>query len=254
MPESQKSIYYVTGESIDAVKNSPFVEVLSKKGFDVLYLVDPIDEYAIHHVKEYKYEPENSEAVTYKLVDATKEGIDFDKVSEDVVKDYEKTCTYIKDCLDEDVEKVVLSNRIVDSPCVLVTSEYGWSANMERIMKAQALGNNQNMQFMSGKKTLEINKDHPIVKEIHRRVLDSGSETKYADSGAKDLVILMYQSSLLASGFSLHDPQEFNKRIIRMIQLGLSLGDEESENADTIDVNEPIELDSNEESLMEEVD
>ena len=263
MPENQKSIYYITGESVNAVRNSPFVEVLSKKGFDVLYLTDPIDEYAVQQIKEYTYNSEESK--TYKLVNVTKEGIDFDAVSESDVKDYEKTCTYIKECLsdcDGGVEKVVLSNRIVDSPCVLVTGEYGWSANMERIMKAQALGNNQNMMFMAGKKTLEINKDHNIVSEIHRRVCEVGSETKYTDNGTKDLVILMYQSALLASGFSLSDPQTFNKRIVRMIQLGLSLDDcdvdedikAEVEAQIETTVREAIETDTNEESTMEEVD
>ena len=257
MPENQKSIYYITGESVNAVRNSPFVEVLSKKGFDVLYLTDPIDEYAVQQIKEYVYE--NEESKTYKLVNVTKEGIDFDAVSDSDVKDYEKTCTYIKECLsdcDGGVEKVVLSNRIVDSPCVLVTGEYGWSANMERIMKAQALGNNQNMMFMAGKKTLEINKDHNIVSEIHRRVCDAGSETKYTDSGTKDLVILMYQSALLASGFSLSDPQTFNKRIVRMIQLGLSLDENVNEELQA-EVETQIETtvrEAIEESTMEEVD
>jgi molecular chaperone HtpG len=247
MPEDQKSIYYITGESVNAVRNSPFVEVISKKGFDVLYLTDPIDEYAVQQMKEYTYEEKS-----YKLVNITKEGIDFDAVSETDVKDYEKTCSYIKECLTEcdgGVEKVVLSNRIVDSPCVLVTGEYGWSANMERIMKAQALGSNQNNMFMSGKKTLEVNKDHNIVCEIHRRVCDVSSETKYTDSGTKDLVILMYQSSLLASGFNLSDPQAFNKRIVRMIQLGLSLDEVEETEAAVEEI-----VDNDEENTMEEVD
>ena len=262
MPEDQNSIYYITGESVNAVKNSPFIEVLSKKGFDVLYLTDPIDEYAVQQIKEYNYE--DGESKTYKLVNVTKEGIDFDAVSESDVKDYEKTCTYIKECLsdcDGGVEKVVLSNRIVDSPCVLVTGEYGWSANMERIMKAQALGNNQNMMFMAGKKTLEINKGHNIVSEIHSRVCDAGNETKYTDSGTKDLVILMYQSALLASGFSLSDPQTFNKRIVRMIQLGLSLDeenvDEELQKSVEVQIEETVReaIDGSvDESTMEEVD
>lgn len=250
MPEGQQSVYYITGESVDSVRNSPFVEVLSKKGYDVLYLTDPIDEYAVQQIKEYTLDDK-----TYKLVNVTKEGIDFDKISEEDAKDYMKTCEFIKDSIaecDGGVEKVVLSNRIVDSPCVLVTGEYGWSANMERIMKAQALGNNQSMMFMAGKKTLEINKDHNIVSEIHRRVQDSNT-----DSGTKDLVLLMYQSALLASGFTLNDPQAFNKRIVRMIQLGLSLDTADDEDlTQTVEeqiaetVSEAIEA----ESAMEEVD
>ena len=252
MPSSQQSIYYITGESEEAVKNSPFVEVLSKKGYNVLYLTDPIDEYAVQQIKEYSYDSGSDETKTYKLVNVTKEGIDFDKVSESDIEDFKKTCEYIKTCVSDcegGVEKVVLSNRIVDSPCVLVTGEYGWSANMERIMKAQALGNNQNTMYMSGKKTLEINKDHNLVAEIHKRVCNVEKDTQYNDKGTKDIVILMYQSSLLASGFALSNPQEFNKRIVKMIQLGLSLECEE-EAYDT----PPEMTDDDDTSIMEEVD
>jgi molecular chaperone HtpG len=226
------------------------VEVLTSKGYDVLYLTDAIDEYVMQQIKEYTYESN-----TYKLVSVTKENIDFDNVAEEDVEMYKKTCDYMKECLNEcdgGVEKVVLSNRIVDSPCVLVTGEYGWSANMERIMKAQALGSNQNMMFMAGKKTLEINKDHRIIKDIHQRVQDAESETKYEHRNTKDLVVLMYESALLASGFSLNDPQTFNKRIIKMIQLGLSLDDEPDDEIVT-EIEKQIE-ETVADQIMEEVD
>jgi molecular chaperone HtpG len=238
MVDGQKSIYFITGESRTSVENSPFVEKLKNKGYNVLYLTDPIDEYCMQQIKEYK---------EYKMVNLTKEGLDFDTISDEEKKEYDAVCEYIKSVVN--VEKVVLSNRLTESPCVLVTAEYGWSANMERIMKAQALGNNDNLAFMGGKKILEINKDHPIINEI---------KCREKDSTTNDLVKLMYESASLASGFALDDPQQFNKRIIRMIQLGLSL-----ESTDEIDELEQIkdeisniEIDENEldDTNMEEVD
>merc|ERR1712023_471066 len=136
MKENQPGIYYITGESKKAVETSPFLEKLKKKGFEVLYMVDPIDEYCVQQLKEYDGK---------KLLCATKEGLNLDD-SEDEKKAFEEEkakteglCKLMKEVLDDEVEKVQVSNRIVDSPCVLVTGEYGWTASMERIMKAQAL-------------------------------------------------------------------------------------------------------------------
>merc|ERR1712137_664673 len=139
MPDSQAGIYYVTGESKRAVENSPFLEKLKKKGLEVLYMVDPIDEYAVQQLKEYDGK---------KLVSCTKEGLELEeteeekKKKEEIKAQFEGLCRVMKDILGDKVEKVIVSDRIVDSPCVLVTGEYGWSANMERIMKAQALRDN----------------------------------------------------------------------------------------------------------------
>ncbi len=247
MPEGQKSIYYITGESVETVQNSPFVEAVKKRGYDVLFMTDAIDEYAVQQMKEYTHDEKQ-----FKLLNITKEGMDIDPVGEEDVTAFKKTCEYVKETLGDLVEKVSLSNRITDSPCILVTGEYGWSANMERIMKAQALGNNQTMSFMGGKKSMEINKDHVIIKEIKRRV----DETK-TEKTTKDLVLLMFEGAVLASGFSLKDPQQFNKRIINMIQLGLSL-DDPDDDASTEPAepasDEPAQIEEIEESKMEEVD
>merc|ERR1711975_65789 len=160
MKEGQKDIYYITGESKTAVESSPFIERLKKRGYEVLYMVDPIDEYAVQQLKEFD---------GHKLVSCTKEGLVIDeteeekKAMEEKKSQFESLCRVIKDILGDKVEKVIVSDRVVDSPCVLVTGEYGWSANMERIMKAQALRDNSMSAYMASKKTLEINPDNSIM-------------------------------------------------------------------------------------------
>ncbi len=160
MKEGQKAIYFVTGERLKAVASSPFLEQLRKRGYEVLFMVDPIDEYAVQQLKEYD---------GHKLVSATKEGLTFDE-TEDEKKAFEEAktrtealCQVVKEVLGDKVEKVVVSNRLSSSPCVLVTGEYGWSANMERIMRAQALSDTSRSSFMASKKTLELNPNDAIV-------------------------------------------------------------------------------------------
>lgn len=157
MKEGQKDIYFITGESRQAVAQSPFIEALKKKGYEILYLVDPIDEYMVQQMKDYE---------DHKLKSVTKEGLDIDTTEEEKKKQeelkakFEPLCKLMKDILGDKVEKVVIGTRIEDSPCVLVTSEYGWSANMERIMKAQALRDSSTSSYMVSKKTLELNPKH----------------------------------------------------------------------------------------------
>merc|ERR1719502_175793 len=166
MDEKQQGIYYITGESRKAVESSPFLEKLKKRGFECLFLVDPIDEYAVQQLKEYDGK---------KLVSATKEGMTIDetdeekKAWEEEKAKTEALCKLIKEVLDDKVEKVIVSKRIVDSPCCLVTGEYGWSANMERIMKAQALRDSSSMSYMSSKKTMEVNASHAIIVSLREK-------------------------------------------------------------------------------------
>mmetsp|Transcript_3108 Transcript_3108/g.6311 ORF Transcript_3108/g.6311 Transcript_3108/m.6311 type:complete len:702 (+) Transcript_3108:167-2272(+) len=247
MKEGQNSIYFITGESRKAVENSPFLERLKRKGLEVLFMVDPIDEYVVQQLKEYDGK---------KLVSVTKEGLELDeteeekKAKEERKAKFEPLCGVMKDILGDKVEKVVVGDRIVDSPCVLVTGEYGWSANMERIMKAQALRDSAMAMYMGAKKTLEINAENQIMDELRKRAdADKGDKT------VKDLVQLLYESALLASGFSLDDPNTFSNRIYRMVKLGLSI-DEADDDLGLGDADDLPELEENadEGSRMEEVD
>jgi len=245
MKEGQKDIYYITGESKKNVENSPFLEKIKRKGYEVLFMVDPIDEYSVQQLKDFDGK---------KLVCITKEGLKLDetedekKQAEEEKAKNENLLKLVKEVLGDKVEKVVLSNRIVDSPCVLVTGEYGWSANMERIMKAQALRDNSMSTYMLSKKTLELNPSHPIVAELRKRV-----EADKGDKTVKDLIWLLFETSQLASGFSLEEPNSFASRIHRMIKLGLSIDDTEAAPpAPDADV-PPLEGEG-ESSKMEEVD
>jgi molecular chaperone HtpG len=243
MKESQKDIYYITGESKKSVENSPFIEKLKKRGLEVIFMTDPIDEYAVQQLKEYDGK---------KLVSVTKEGLELDETEEEKKKkeetaaQYENLCRLMKDILGDKVEKVVVSDRVVDSPCVLVTGEYGWSANMERIMKAQALRDNSMGSYMSSKKTLEINPDNSIMIELRKR-----ADSDKGDKTVKDLVLLVFETALLTSGFSLDEPNTFGGRIHRMIKLGLSIEEDETVAVDDLPA---LEEETEEGSRMEEID
>ncbi|KAL8062380.1 hypothetical protein ABFX02_02G143200 [Erythranthe guttata] len=246
MKESQNEIYYITGESKKAVENSPFLERLKKKGYEVLYMVDAIDEYAVGQLKEFEGK---------KLVSATKEGLKLDesedekKKKEELKEKFEGLCKVIKDVLGDKVEKVIVSDRVVDSPCCLVTGEYGWTANMERIMKAQALKGSSAGGYMASKKTMEINPENSIMDELRKR-----ADSDKNDKSVKDLVLLLFETALLTSGFSLEEPNTFGNRIFRMLKLGLSIDDDEGGDAD-LDMPELEEVVADADgSKMEEVD
>jgi molecular chaperone HtpG len=246
MKEGQTDIFYITGDSVQTVSASPFIETLRKKGYEVIYMVDPIDEYCVQQLKEYDGK---------KLKSVTKEGLDLEgedekKELEETKAAYEGLCTLMKEVLGDKVEKVLVGTRIQDSPCVLVTSEHGWSANMERIMKAQALRDNSMTSYMVSKKTMEINPKHPIMTELKKK-----ASADKSDKTVKDLVWLLFDTSLLTSGFALDEPTQFAGRIHRMIKLGLSIDDDdEGEDDEDLPPLEEVEGAGEEVSKMEEVD
>merc|ERR1712070_602887 len=247
MTDAQAGIYYVTGESKRAVENSPFLEKLKKKGYEVIYMVDPIDEYCVQQLKEYEGK---------KLISATKEGLameedeDEKKAFEEAKAKSEGLCKLMKEVLDDKVEKVTVSNRLADSPCCLVTGEYGWSANMERIMKAQALRDSTQSAYMSSKKTMEINPTNAIISALREK-----ADADQSDKTVKDLIWLLYDTSLLTSGFSLDEPATFASRIHRLVKLGLSIDDDDEAGFDE-DMEDlpPLDDDMEGESAMESVD
>merc|ERR1712093_431066 len=245
MKEEQKDIYYITGESKAAVESSPFIEQLKKRGYEVLYMTDPIDEYAVQQLKEYDGK---------KLKAVTKEGLDLEK-TEDEKKEFEEKkaaceglCKLIKEVLGDKAEKVVVTDRLTSSPCCLVTGEYGWSANMERIMKAQALKDSSQAGYMASKKTMEVNPTHPIIDALRTRADEDKN-----DKTVKDLIWLLFDTSLLTSGFNLDEPTTFAGRIHRMIKLGLSIDEDDAAEEEEDDDDLPP-LEDDEGSKMEEVD
>jgi len=249
MKESQEVIYFITGENKGVVENSPFMEAFKKRGLEVLYMVDPIDEHAVQQLKEYDGK---------KLVNITKEGVEINK-DEDEKKQFEEKkaafeplCKKMKEILGDKVEEVMVGDAMVDSPAQLVTTEYGWSANMQRIMKAQVLRDSQMSSFMVGKKKMQINPDHTIMVELKKKFSADAS-----DRTVKDLVWLLFETALLTSGFSLEDPTTFGSRIHKLIKLGLCIDadadDDEEDEAEEAEEDLP-DLDNMDQSAMEEVD
>jgi molecular chaperone HtpG len=197
--EQQKNIYYITGESLNAVENSPFIDKLKRLEYEIVYMVEPIDEYIIQHITEYDGK---------KLINVSKDDLALDEQKLDSEK-YLTLCDKLKQLLSDKVDKVVVSNKIESQPAV-VTNSMGISANMERLMKAQPLGTNNNL-FMFNKKVLEINPEHDVMKKISS-LLDN-------DENVNTLVDLVYNCALLAGGFQVSDINDYLKNVYSHVSL-----------------------------------
>merc|ERR1711939_1247127 len=215
MKKGQKNIYYISGESKEAVEKSPFLERLRKKNLEVLYYVDPIDEYAMPQLTEFK---------GFQFMGANKENLklDDDDQEEKKVKKltemHKKLTDWMKETLGTKIEKAVISNRLLETPAIIVSSQFGWSTNMERIMKAQTMGNNDRSQQMMSQKTLEINPAHPIIRELKSRV-----ENDDKDQEAKDIAHTLFDVALVGTGLTPADPADFAARVQVLMRLGLGV-------------------------------
>jgi len=192
------------------------MEKMRKKNLEVIFLIDPIDEYAIQNLTEFDGK---------KLQSITKENLKFgdeedvDKKRDELYTENFKGLTeWMKSVYGEKVEKIAVSNRVVDTPCLLVTSQYGYSANMERIMQSQAFADPKRSEYLLSKKTMEINPRHPIIIEMQKRAAENPD-----DVDAKDYAEILYDTALLNSGFQMEDAKSFAKRMYKLFQAGLSL-------------------------------
>merc|ERR1712173_371433 len=242
MQDDQKDIYYITGESVEYVENSPFLERLKQKDFEVLYMTDPIDEYVCNALTEFD---------GIKLQSVTKDNLklgDEDEANFKDLKDEFKPLTeWLKNIYDKDVEKVVVSNRIHESPCIIVTGQYGWTANMERIMKAQTLGRSNSYQ--SAKKTMEVNPYHPVMMHLKDATADAPEDEKLIN-----LAKLLYDSSLMASGFAVAETSDFSKRIYEIVSKSLGVDPDAEVPEEVIEEEEAEEEEEEEAEEAEEAE
>merc|ERR1711915_337924 len=236
MKPGQKDIYYITGSSKEQLEKSPFLEKLKKKNYEVIFFTDPVDEYLMQYLMDYEDK---------KFQNVSKEGLKIGKDSKDKeIKDSFKELTnWWKDVLSsENVDSVKISNRLDNTPGVVVTSKYGWSANMERIMQSQTLSDANRQSYMRGKRVLEINPRHPIIKELRERVTQNPEE-----ENIKQTARLIYQTALMESGFILNDPKEFATSIYSTIKTTLNVNpdatvEEEDETEEEVEVETKEEI------------
>ncbi|MED6106390.1 heat shock protein 90 [Stylosanthes scabra] len=212
MKSGQKDIFYITGTNKEQLEKSPFLERLRKKNFEVIYFTDPVDEYLMQYLMDYEDK---------KFQNVSKEGLKIgkDAKAKELKESFKDLTKWWKSALSsENVDDVKISNRLDNTPCVVVTSKFGWSANMERIMQSQTLSDANKQAYMRGKRVLEINPRHPIIKELRERVVKNPE-----DESVKQTAQLMYQTALFESGFLLNDPKDFASRIYESVKSSMDI-------------------------------
>ncbi|KAK6115196.1 hypothetical protein DH2020_007465 [Rehmannia glutinosa] len=233
MKSGQKDIFYITGTSKEQLEKSPFLERLIKKNYEVIFFTDPVDEYLMQYLMDYEDK---------KFQNVSKEGLKIGKDSneKELKESFKDLTKWWKGALaSENVDDVKISNRLADSPCVVVTSKYGWSSNMERIMQSQTLSDASKQAYMRGKRVLEINPRHPIIKELRERVVKDPE-----DDSVKQTAQLMYQTALMESGFILNDPKDFASRIYSSVKNSLNISPDVTVEEDDVEEVETKETES----------
>merc|ERR1719451_74421 len=215
MKDDQKNIYYISGEDKESLLKSPSVEKLLAKDIEIIFMTDSVDEYTVQHLTEYEGK---------RLINASREGLkleegDKEKKREEQYKEmFKPLIDFTKETLGKKVEKVQISKHLVNSPVVVLSADYGWTAQMEKVMKSQAFADQSKFEFMKSKRMFEINPRHPLIIELNNRVKDSAT-----DDETKDMVVSLYLSAVVAAGYQLmpEDAQDFSERVSRMVTAGL---------------------------------
>jgi len=213
MKKGQKEIYYLGGKTKETILQSPLLERLTKRGYDVILMPDPVDEYCISTLGKYDGK--------FTFMDISKEGLKLEGEEEklkNLKEEYEPLCDYLKEVLDEKVSKVQISNKLTKTPSALVSSTYGYSANMERIFKAQALRDQRYMSIIGGKRVLEINPRHPMIKKLLEDV-KNGETSEVSEDAAN----VLYDTAVLNSGYGLENPKDLTERVLRMVANNLEV-------------------------------
>eukprot|EP01024_Parvocaulis_polyphysoides_P014374 TRINITY_DN1589_c0_g1_i1.p2 TRINITY_DN1589_c0_g1~~TRINITY_DN1589_c0_g1_i1.p2 ORF type:complete len:331 (+),score=72.74 TRINITY_DN1589_c0_g1_i1:3-995(+) len=253
LKENQKTIYYVSADNKEQAKSSPFVEKLENRDIEVLYLTEPVDEVMILNLTKYK---------DMEFTDVSREELKLDEDEqekdklEEKEKEYDDLLKFMKNSLGDQVEKVVVSQRLTDSPCILVTSKFGWSANMERIMKAQQMSDQKSSEYMKGKKILEINTDHELIQGLAQLVSSAKEENIQRANGVVEVV---YQTALLTSGFQIDKPKIYSLQVYTLIAalMGELTKDveegEDDEEVEEVEAEEPASTPSTQKPTPSEV-
>jgi len=218
MKEDQKNIYYISGEDKESLLKSPSVEKLLAMDIEIIFMTDSVDEYTVQHLTEFEGK---------RLINASREGLkldegDAEKKREEKYKEFFKPfLDYAKDSLGKKVEKVSISKHLVQSPVVVLSADYGWTAQMEKVMKSQAFADQSKFEFMKSKRMFEINPRHPMIVELNLRL----KEKPEGDDQLKDMVMSLYLSAVVSAGYQLmpEDAQDFGERVGRMVGSTLSV-------------------------------